>query len=174
MMSSRGSGPALLGELLGVHEHLDLGLEHLLLGHRVLGVLGADHAVAPLEDLVAVLARHADELGDHLEGQLGGDVDDEVALALRRAPRRGCWSVSSRMCGSSWPIIRGREAAVDELAVPGVVRRVHEEHEVAAGLPPPRSGHADSLLEADDAASRRVGGEGAGVAVARDDVGVLA
>ena len=55
----------------------------------VLRVLGADHAVAPLEDLVAVLAGHADELGDHLERQLGGDVDDEVDLvALGHAPRR--------------------------------------------------------------------------------------
>ena len=51
--------------------------------------------------------RHADQLGDHLERQLGRDVDDEVALALGHAPRRGCSSVSSRMCGSSWPIIRG-------------------------------------------------------------------
>ena len=48
---------------------------------RVLRVVGADHAVAPVEDLVPVLLGHAHHLGDHLERQLGGDVDDEVALA---------------------------------------------------------------------------------------------
>ena len=67
----------------------------------------ADHPVAPLEELVPVLLRHAEHLGDHLERQLGGDVDDEVGLALGRSPRRGCRSVSSRMWVSSAPICRG-------------------------------------------------------------------
>ena len=86
MMSSPGSCAALVGELLGVDEHLDLGLEHLLLADPVLRVVGADHPVAPLEDLVAVLARDTDELGDDLERQLGGDVDHEVGLALGEDP----------------------------------------------------------------------------------------
>ena len=67
----------------------------------------------------------------------------------------------------------GGEAAVHELAVPGVVRRVHEQHEVAAGaLRLARATHA--LLEADDPAPCRLGGERARIPVARDDVGVLA
>ena len=47
-----------------------------------LGVVDADHAVGPVEELVAVLLGHAHHLGDGLQRQLGGDVDDEVALAL--------------------------------------------------------------------------------------------
>ena len=124
--------PSLLGQLLGVHEHLDLGLEHLLVGHRVLRVLGADHAVAPLEDLVAVVAGHADELGDHLERELGGDLDDEVhlvALRHRRVEHLIGELADVRLELPDHP--RG-EAAVHQLAVPGVVRRVHQQHEVAA------------------------------------------
>ena len=69
-------------ERVGVHEHLDLRVLHLFVGDDVLGVLAADHPVAPLEELVAVLLRHAEHLGDHLERELGRDVDDEVGLAL--------------------------------------------------------------------------------------------
>ena len=72
--------PALLGQLLGVHEHLDLSLGDVLLADLVLGVLGAHHPVGPVEQLEPVLARHAQQLGDHLQRQLGGDVDDEVAV----------------------------------------------------------------------------------------------
>ena len=50
----------------------------------VLGVVEADQFVAPFEDLAAVLHRHADQLGDHLQRQVGGQVGDEVALAARR------------------------------------------------------------------------------------------
>ena len=53
----------------------------------VLGIVGADHAVRPLEDLVAVLLRHADQLGDHMQRQLGGHLRDEVDLALGGATR---------------------------------------------------------------------------------------
>ena len=55
---------------------------HLFVGDDVLGVLGPDHPVAPLEELVPVFLRHAEHLGDHLQRELGRDVDDEVAAAL--------------------------------------------------------------------------------------------
>ena len=82
-MSSRGSAPALLGELVGVREQLDerVACWSFVL---VLGVVGADHLVRPVEQLAAVLLRHAHDLGDRLQRQLGGDVVDEVALAASR------------------------------------------------------------------------------------------
>ena len=55
-------------------------IERLLGLRLVLGVLVADHAVGPLEHAVAVLLGHAEQLGDHLEGELGGEVGDEVGL----------------------------------------------------------------------------------------------
>ncbi len=39
--------------------------------------------IGPPAQLVAVGARHAHELGDHIHGYLAGDVTDEVELALR-------------------------------------------------------------------------------------------
>ena len=51
----------------------------------------ADHLVGPVEDLVPVLLRHAEQLGDRLEGQLAGDVGDEVAAApVQRRLARSC------------------------------------------------------------------------------------
>ena len=72
--------------------------------------------------------RHAEHLGDHLQRELGGDVDDEVALAALDHVVEDLGCVSSRMCGSSCADLARREAAVDELAVPRVLRRVHREH----------------------------------------------
>ena len=47
--------------------------------HEVLGVGAADHLVRPVEQLLAVVLRHAEDLGDRLQRQLGRDVVDEVA-----------------------------------------------------------------------------------------------
>ena len=79
-----GVDPLLAEELGGVGVELHGG-DHGLLGLAlVLGVLVAHHAVGPLEHAVAVLLGDAEQLGDDLEGQLGGEVGDEVGLALSR------------------------------------------------------------------------------------------
>ena len=142
---------------------------HLFGAHRVLRVLGPDHPVAPLEELVPVFLRNTDHLGDHLERHLGGDVDDEVALA-------GLDHVVEDLVGELADVrldhahLAGREAAVHELAVARVLGRVHREHEVAALLELVVLGPA---LELHDAAALLVGGVRGAVAADRDDVGVL-
>ena len=54
---------ALIGKRLRVRVQLRRDLHRIAVG-AVLRVLGADHAVRPLEDLVAVVLRDADQLGD--------------------------------------------------------------------------------------------------------------
>ena len=136
---------------------------------HVLRVLGPDHPVAPLEELVPIFLRDADHLGDHLERQLGRDVDDEVALARLD-------HVVEDLVGELADVrldhahLAGREAAVHELAVARVLGRVHREHEVAALLELVVLGPA---LELHDAAALLVGGERRAVAADGDDVGVL-
>ena len=81
---------ALLGEELGrigveLHGGLVSAMSRLQL---VLGVFVADHAVGPVEHLVAILARHAEQVGDDLQGQLGREVGDEVGLTGRASPGR--------------------------------------------------------------------------------------
>ena len=168
MMSSRGLGPALRRELVGVHEHLDLRVHHLFLGDDVLGVLGADHPVAPLEQLVPVFLRHAEHLRDDLQRHLGRDVDDVVAAALFD-------DLVDDLRGELADVrlehahLAGREAAVDELAVARVLGRVHREHEVSPLL---EVVHL-RLFEHDHAAALLVGREGGAVATDGDDVVVL-
>ena len=76
----------LLGEELGrVGEELDGRLAGVVLAVGVgleLGVFLADHPVGPVEHVVTVGLGYAEEIGDDLERELGGDVGDEVGLAL--------------------------------------------------------------------------------------------
>ena len=82
-MSSRGSVLALLGELVDVP--VELGhRRHVVVGAAVLRVVDADHPVRPVEEQLAVFLRHAHDLGDRLQRQLGGEVLDEVAAAPSR------------------------------------------------------------------------------------------
>ena len=53
---------------------------------RVLGVLVAEQPVAELDDLAALVLRHAEDLGEHLHRDLRGDLVHEVELALRQRP----------------------------------------------------------------------------------------
>ena len=120
-------------ERVGVHEHLDLRVLHFFVGHLVLGVLAPDHPVAPLEELVPVGLRDAEHLGDHLQRELGRDVDHEVGGA-------GLDHLVEDLVGLLADAVleradlAGREAPVHELAVARVLGRVHREHEVAALL----------------------------------------
>ena len=51
---------------------------------RVLGVGVAEQPVADLDDLAALLLRHAEDLGEDLHRDLRGDLVNEVELALRQ------------------------------------------------------------------------------------------
>ena len=113
--------------------------------------------------------RDTDHLGDHLERELGRHVDDEVALS-------GFDHVVDDLVGEvadvrlDHPHLAGREATVHELAVAGVLGRIHGEHEVAALLELVVLGPA---LELHDAAALLIGGERRAVASDRDHVRVL-
>ena len=165
-MSSRGSLAPLFRELVRVHEHLDRRLLDLLLADRVLGILAADHPVAPLEELVPIFERHAEHLGDHLQRQLGGDVDDEVAIALfeRRVEdlRHHLADVRAERVDHA-----RRESAVDQRAVARVIGRVHREHHAALRG---QVGRGLGVLERDHAAARLLGGIGDAVAADFDHV----
>ncbi len=76
-----GVDPLLGEELGGVGVELHGGGEGHLGLDLVLGVLVADHAVGPVEHLVAVVLGDAEQLGDDLERELGRDLGDEVGLA---------------------------------------------------------------------------------------------
>ena len=130
----------------------------------VLGVLGADHAVAPVEDQMALILGYAEEIGDHLERELGRDVGDEVALALLAdvVDDLGRHLADALLEAADHA---GREALVDEQPVAGVHRRVHVEH------------HQPLLLErlrrlVDQQRRALVGRERLDVAVDVDDVGI--
>ena len=123
-------GPLLLGELGRVRVELHRRDRGVLFGDAVLGVFAADHAVRPVEQLVAVLLGDAHEVGDDLQWQLGGDVDDEVALTpLGDSVEDLAGAAAHRVLErTDHP---GCEALVDEQSVARVQRRIHVEHEQA-------------------------------------------
>jgi len=126
-ISSRGSSRRFFRQLVRIHVHLDRRLLDLVLADRVLGILAADHAVAPFEELVPILERHPEHLRDHLERQLGGDISDEIAIALlkRRVEnlRHHLADVSAKRVDHA-----RREPAIYQRAVTRVIGRVHREH----------------------------------------------
>ena len=120
---------ALLGHLHRVHDQFHRRLRGIDVG--VLGILATGHLVGPTEDLVAVLLRHAEQAGDGLQRKLTRHLLDEVAACPRRRGALGDVLRALASSSSSRPMARGRETAGDDLAQPGVVRRVHVEHHVA-------------------------------------------
>ena len=114
-------------QLLGVAEDGHGCLARIGALDLVLGVVRADHAVGPVEDLAPVLLGHPEQLGDDQERQLGRDLLDEVgcaALAHRvddavRIPDDLLLQVAHQLRG---------EPLVDQAAVPGVHGRVHVQH----------------------------------------------
>ena len=99
----------------------------------VLGVLTAGHLVRPAEQLVAVVLRHAEQAGDGLQRQLARHLFDEVAGALRGRGLGDVLGALGKFVLQPPDGARG-EAAGDDLAQPGVVRRVHVEHHAALQL----------------------------------------
>ena len=99
--------PLLAEELGGVGVELHGGGEgHVGLG-LVLGVLVADHAVGPVEHPVAVVLGHAEQLGDHLERELGRELGDEVGLGPSSMTSSMMASVERWMLSSRSRTMRG-------------------------------------------------------------------
>ena len=121
---------ALLGQLVRIEPHLHGRLLADLRGVAEFRVVEADQPVAPLEDLVAVLERHADQLGDDDERQFGRDVAHEVAVAERG---HAVEDLSGRLPDPGLQARRhaGREPLAHELAVLRVLRRIHVQHDGA-------------------------------------------
>ena len=158
---------AQLRELVDVH--VELGHRgHVVFGAAVLGVVDPDHAVGPLEEQLAVFLRHAHDLGDRLQRQLGREIGDEIAGAalddLVDDQRGAVGQVLLQQSDHA----RG-EALVDQLAVAGVLGRIgdqqHDAAQVALLL-----GQLVGVVETDDALLLR--GEERAVAVDPADVGV--
>ena len=95
--------------------------------HLVLGVLGADHAVGPVEDHAPVLLGHAEQLGDHEERELGRDLLDEVGRAALADGVDDAVGVPDDLLLEVAHHL-GREALVDQAAVTRVHGRVHVDH----------------------------------------------
>ena len=124
---------------------------------------------------MAVLERHPQELGDRLERQLGRDIDDEVTPAV--GGRHG--SIDDALAHQAQVVLErtddlGREPPVQELAEPGVVGRVHLQHEPAgvADLGAACRLLGRQLLQLHHPAEGVLRGERVPVAVERADVAV--
>src|SRR5690606_6010395 len=74
------------GEVHGVAD--DLGGGHLAceFGHRHVRVVGEDHGIGPVEEVLAVLRVHAHQVENGQQGQLGGDFFDKLAFATADDP----------------------------------------------------------------------------------------
>ena len=87
-----GVAPALLDQALEVGVQLAArapdGLAGRLAGAPVLRIVLADHLVGPAEQQLPVVARHAEDPGDHRDRERRGDALDEVALAHGARGRR--------------------------------------------------------------------------------------
>ena len=78
--SSVGCRAPLVDHVLVVADQGEGGL-HAGRGHVEQPVLAVDHQVGQPADLGPVDAGHPDQLGDHVHGQLAGEVGDEVERA---------------------------------------------------------------------------------------------
>ncbi len=122
----RAVRPAGLDELDAGHGELAarLGRRHQ---HRVVGVgvaVARHHGVAPAVELLALVGVEAHELGDHDQRHVDGEVGHEVALAP-------LGDLVDDLVGQVPDVVgevadhAGREALVDEAALPGVLGVVH-------------------------------------------------
>ena len=122
-----GRQPSFGRQLLGVAEDLHGGLVRFGSLDLVLGVLGTDHAVRPLEDLAPVLLGHAEQLGDDQQWQLGRDLLDEVGRApFAHGVDDAVGVADDLLLQVAYQF--GGEALVDQAPVTGVHGRVHVQH----------------------------------------------
>ena len=122
-----GGQLAAVGQLLGVAVHLHGRLAGIGAGDLVLGILGTDHAVRPVEDHAPVLLGDAQQLGDDEQGQLGRDLLDEVRRAALAHRVDDAVGVPDDLRLEVAHHLRG-EALVDQAAVARVHGRVHVDH----------------------------------------------
>ena len=95
------------------------GLARGLARAAVLGVVLADDLVGPAEQQLPVVARHAEDPGDHAERERSRDAFDEVELAGSVAARRRIVEDLDRDAldvGALAPHRLGREAPVRDPA----------------------------------------------------------
>ena len=154
---------ARVGQRLRVHVELHRRFERLF--RRALVVLGvgvADEAVRPLEDLVAVLVGHAEQLGDDDERELRREVRDEVDDVV--VAELALHDLLGRLTDVGLHRLDhlGSEPVCHQVPQPCVLRRVLVEHHELGAL----------LLVVEQCAALR-GGEGLHVALDGDDVRVL-
>ena len=157
----------LFGEVVG--EGVKLHGRHSAVFVGVFRVVYADHPVRPVKKPVAVFLRHAHDLGDGLEGQLGCEIHHEVALAALYHLVHDVYGTIAQGFFQLADHAR-REAFVHEAAIAGVLRRVGGEHHNASGV------HAASVgvgVEIKTADAAHFGGEQDGIAVGLDQVGVF-
>ena len=116
-----------LRELARVHPELGGGDSAVLVRRLELRVVEADEPVRPVEELVPVVLRNAEEVGDDVERKLGGDRGHEVGAPLGGDPiddLRGS-RADARLEAGDHP---RREAGARELAELVVLRRIHVQH----------------------------------------------
>ena len=122
-----GLEPPVGGQLLGVAYTCMAASPESTPGDLVLGVLGADHAVGPVEDHAAVLLGDAEQLGDDEQRELGRDLLDEVGRAALAHGVDDAVGVPDDLL-LEVPHHLGREALVDQAPVARVHGRVHVDH----------------------------------------------
>ena len=155
-----GAGPAVGDDVRGVGRVLaEGGAGGVELLGRGVDVLALHHVVGPAQEIGAVLGPHAERVADHDHGQVGGDVVDEVALAvlahgvddLGARPPHGRLAVADPLRG---------EAAVDELPALEVGGVVHVDHHRQGCEPgPDAAGVREDLRVAGDLLDVAVAGD---------------
>jgi len=123
----------LRGEQVGVGVHLGGGEGAVVVGGLKLGVVVSDQPVGQVEQAIAVGRRRADQLANHVKGQRRRDVTNEVGLAAGHHVVDQLVAyllhVLLQLIDHPWC-----EPAADELALAGVLRRVHVQHHQALQL----------------------------------------
>jgi hypothetical protein len=114
------ASPTLLGHVVGVPHQLGVGRRRVVVEVRVVGV---HERVGPVEQLLPVCLRDADQIGDREQRQAHRDVFDEVPRSLLR---RGA---DDAVRGGGEPFLErgdrpGCEERGHQLAQPGVLRCV--------------------------------------------------
>ena len=117
MMSSPGSAPALRDQVLQIGVQLTAGAADGLAGSLArpaeLGVVLADDLVGPRNRSFQSSPGHAEDPGDHPDGERGGHPLDEIELLVARgrpdrpAPRRRCGRSRRGVTGCARGVKRG-------------------------------------------------------------------
>ena len=124
-------GPALRGHAERVAERLDERLPvRVHVAAAVLGVVEAHQVVAPPVEQVTILLGQAEQLRQHQQGQLGGQLGDHVELVPLPYRRHQPARVRGDAVGQPADRAR-REDRGDHLADPGVLRCVHVGQQLA-------------------------------------------